>query len=314
MITKDTKLAIQKLKDGDVVAIPTETVYGLAGDIENEEAIKKIFATKKRPSFDPLIVHVDEAGKAKKLAKWGPLADFLAHEFWPGPLTIIVPKLDTVNPLITAGLDSVALRCPDHEDALRVLVPFAGLAAPSANMFGKTSPTQAEHVDGAFEEDVLVLDGGACQVGIESTVVGIVSSAEIEIYRPGMITKEQLQERLHDKYERKVLVTYAESPVAPGQLKHHYMPDIPVIFNKSNKNHEDIMTMADLNLNQKFTKPVTIELNRDPVITARVLYQKFREASAGDFDLIIVKGVEGMDQDDWKGILNRLDKASKLTV
>jgi L-threonylcarbamoyladenylate synthase len=232
VITKDIEAIKQKLKDGEVIGLPTETVYGLAADINNEQALKLIFETKSRPFFDPLIIHVDKKEKAKKLAKWNKLAEFLADKFWPGPLTIVAPKTDLVNNLITAGLGSVAIRCPKHTLANVLLKDFAGLAAPSANRFGKTSPTKAEHVEREFDGKVLVLDGGDCDVGIESTVVGIISETEIEIYRPGMITKQTLERVLQD-FERKVLVEYAQSPVAPGQLKHHYMPDIPLVFNKS---------------------------------------------------------------------------------
>ena len=313
MITKDTQEAKEKLKAGEVLGLPTETVYGLAADIMQEDALKKIFEIKSRPFFDPLIIHVDNKEKAKKLAKWNKLAEFLADQFWPGPLTIVAPKTDMVNELITAGLGSVAIRCPKHTLTNVVLKDFAGLAAPSANKFGKTSPTKAEHVEKAFAGEVLVLDGGDCDVGIESTVIGIVSETEIEIYRPGMINKDTLERVLED-FDRKVLVEYTQSPVAPGQLKHHYMPDIPLVFNKSIMDRDDVVTLAQAELKKKFEKPVTVILNDNPVVTARELYQQFRVAVDSHYDLIIVNGAAGMDSDKWKGILNRLSKAASLTL
>lgn len=313
MITKDTQEAKEKLKAGEVLGLPTETVYGLAADIMQEDALKKIFEIKSRPFFDPLIIHVDNKDKAKKLAKWNKLAEFLADQFWPGPLTIVAPKTDMVNELITAGLGSVAIRCPKHTLAAAILKDFAGLAAPSANKFGKTSPTKAEHVEKAFDEEVLVLDGGDCDVGIESTVVGIVSETEIEIYRPGMINKETLERVLQD-FDRKVLIEYAQSPVAPGQLKHHYMPDIPLVFNRSIMERDDVVTLAKADLKKEFKNPVTVILNDNPVVTARELYQQFRVAVDSKYDLIIVNGAKDMDSDKWKGILNRLSKAASLTL
>lgn len=313
MITKDPHFAIEHIKAGNVLGLPTETVYGLAADITNHEALKKIFEIKERPFFDPLIIHVDSIEKAKKLAKWNKLAIFLAQKFWPGPLTIVAPKTELVDPLITSGLNSVAIRCPKHTLASVVLKPFLGLAAPSANKFGKTSPTKAEHVEDEFQSSVTVLDGGDCDIGIESTVVGIISETEVEIYRPGMINKVTL-ERVLKEYERNVLVSYSQSPVAPGQLKHHYMPPIPVVFNKTLMEHSHVMALAKVDLKKDFKNPVTIILNDSSVVTARELYQQFRVASSKDFDLIIVQGAKNMDGDDWAGILNRLQKASLLSV
>ncbi|MDA9793252.1 L-threonylcarbamoyladenylate synthase, partial [Bacteriovoracaceae bacterium] len=264
-------------------------------------------------SFDPLIIHISDREKAKSLAKWNKLANFLAEKFWPGPLTIVAPKTDKVSSIITAGLSSVAIRCPKHTLATSVLSKFTGLAAPSANKFGKTSPTSAEHVEKEFKGKVLVLDGGPCEVGIESTVIGIVSESELAIYRPGMITKETLARVLED-FDRKVLITYTESPVAPGQLKHHYMPDIPLLFNKSLLKKEDILPLAKIHLKQDFKNPVTLILNDSAIVTARELYQQFRIASEANYDLIIVNGTTTMDRDDWRGILNRLEKAASLTV
>ncbi len=186
-------LAIDILKNGGVVAMPTETVYGLAGDVEQETAIKKIFSTKERPFFDPLIVHISSIEQAKKLTtQWDETCEKLAESFWPGPLTLILPKSDLVNPLITSGLNSVGLRWPNHALAMELISNFnLGLAAPSANKFKKTSPTSKEHVEAEFGNNVFVLDGGKCEVGIESTVAGVFKD-RIEIYRPGMISLEDI--------------------------------------------------------------------------------------------------------------------------
>jgi len=192
--------ARELLLSGEVVAIPTETVYGLGGWIYSEEGLRKIFSTKERPFFDPLIVHIDSIEKAKSLtSEWTNVHQILAESCWPGPLTLIAKKNTKVSSLITSGLDSVGLRCPKHELTLKLLSRIdGGVAAPSANKFGKTSPTSATHVEGEFGDAVAVLDGGASQIGIESTVVGVRSDC-VEIFRPGFFTAKMLKEILANK-------------------------------------------------------------------------------------------------------------------
>ena len=233
--TNDLSKARDLLLKGEVVGIPTETVYGLAGSIESEKGLRRIFSLKERPFFDPLIVHVSSFRQAASLVlEWPPLADFLARRFWPGALTIVLPKAPHVNPLITSGLDTVAIRMPDHSIA-RDLIDILGhpLAAPSANKFGRTSPSQASHVRDEFANDNLfVIDGGECQIGVESTVIAFQSgddNTEVQILRPGGITQTMLEHAL-ERWGKPTTVRRAASEASPGHLKHHYMPKLPWSF------------------------------------------------------------------------------------
>jgi L-threonylcarbamoyladenylate synthase len=316
--TVDIKQAKELLLKGEVVAIPTETVYGLAGWIYSEDGLRKIFSTKERPFFDPLIVHIDSIAKAKKLtSEWTEVHEILASTCWPGPLTLIAKKNDIINPLITSGLESVGLRCPNHELTLKLLALIeGGLAAPSANKFGKTSPSQASHVFDEFGNDVAILDGGDCQVGIESTVVGIEknqNSWKVMIYRPGKYTAQVLSQILNS-HHISCSVDYAESPVAPGQLKHHYMPNIPLVIVSENFQWEQERNLIETKLNKTFLKPALWTLSPDPSQASRELYQDLRQFSNNGHDLILIKKNIFHDSDDWLGIWNRLNKAKTLEI
>ncbi len=309
--------AVQLLNSEKVVAIPTETVYGLAGLISSETALKAIFETKKRPFFDPLIVHVGSIYQAQSLVlSWPPIADLLAKKFWPGPLTLILPKKPEVSSLITSGLETLALRWPRHPITQSLLdqlkQPFA---APSANLFGKTSPTSAEHVLSEFSNEVAVLDGGPCQVGIESTILQIeeeAKSAKLSILRPGMITDKDIREALAS-YPKPYELVHKESSIAPGHLKHHYQPRLPLalLFNSKQSSEPDILGITKklgLNLNAKH---FDLKLNQDPKLAARELYQKLREADQSGKDFIFCQ-LNTSDDPNWTGILDRLKKASTL--
>lgn len=303
--------AVTLLKAGKVIGLPTETVYGLAGDITQTRALERIFSIKERPFFDPLIVHVDTIEKAKILSQnWTPLHEALA-KLWPGPLTIITDKITAINPLITSGLAQVALRMPRHPLALAVLAHFQGLAAPSANKFGKTSPTMAQHVLDEFQSKVFVLDGGACDVGIESTVVAVKTQQTIEIYRPGFFSAKDLKAHLKN-LGFDVEVLYAESPVAPGQLKHHYMPSIPVIVSVGT-DLENLITKAETKLEKKLISVVTMKLGLDAQIAARIFYQNLRDLSKGHDAIAIMLDPHHFEED-WAGLMNRLQKAASVWV
>lgn len=224
IISKDITKAIDILTNEDVVAIPTETVYGLAGNIYSEKAIRKIFAVKKRPLFNPLIAHVPSIESAEALAADFPeKARMLADAFWPGSLTLLLKKKATVPDLITAGKDTVAIRIPNHPVTLELLknLPFP-LAAPSANPFGGISPTSAQHVENYFKDSIsMVLEGGSCQNGIESTIVGF-ENKEPVIYRLGSISMEEITAVIGNvtlKNKKEV------APSAPGMLSRHYAPN-----------------------------------------------------------------------------------------
>lgn len=306
-------VSIQQARDlllkGGVVAIPTETVYGLGGWIFSEEGLKKIFSTKERPFFDPLIVHVDSKEKAKALTReWSNIHEALVEVCWPGPLTLIAPKNEKVSPLITSGLESVGLRCPSHPKALELLsLVDGGIAAPSANKFGKTSPTTSHHVFEEFGDAVSIIEGGQSEVGIESTVAGV-SGNRVEIYRPGFYTATALETILKKK-GISVEVRYAESPVAPGQLKHHYMPKIPLVIVPENFNPEAYRGIISFS----FKNPKVWKQPETPELASRELYQKMREFDQAGFDIIFAEKDARSLQEDWKGLWNRLEKAKSAS-
>ncbi len=214
------------IRRGEVVAFPTETVYGLGADATNAAAVARIFAIKSRPSFDPLIVHIDTPGLLPGVASAvPPAAALLVERFWPGPLTVVLPKGDRIPAIVTAGLASVAVRVPDHPVA-RALIAAAGcpIAAPSANPFGYVSPTAAAHVDAQLSARVaLILDGGPCRVGVESTIVSFVES-EPALLRHGGIALEDI-ERVIGPLR---IATDRPLALAPGQLPRHYAPRTPL--------------------------------------------------------------------------------------
>jgi L-threonylcarbamoyladenylate synthase len=223
IISKDIQKAVQLLANEQLVAIPTETVYGLAGNIFSEKAIKSIFSTKKRPFFNPLIVHIPSIDSLKNIVTYVPeKATLLAAAFWPGSLTLVLKKSNTIPDLITAGKDTVAVRIPNHPVTLALLkqLPFP-LAAPSANPFGSISPTKPAHVERYFKNEIqMVLDGGSCANGIESTIIGFENDEPI-IYRLGALPLEAIEAVVG-----KVAVKNKkeENPDAPGMLARHYAP------------------------------------------------------------------------------------------
>jgi L-threonylcarbamoyladenylate synthase len=216
-------VAKELLEAGQLVAIPTETVYGLAANALNDDAVLKIFEAKNRPQFDPLIVHSDTVEKINSFVTDFPQkAQQLAQAFWPGPLTLLLPKKSIISDLVTSGLDTVAVRIPNHRLTLDLLaqLPFP-LAAPSANPFGYISPTSAQHVQNQLDTKLdYILDGGECTVGIESTIVGF-DGAEAIIYRLGGISVEAIEAVIG---KVSVQSHSSSNPKAPGMLKSHYAP------------------------------------------------------------------------------------------
>ena len=213
--------AIERLRNDDVVGMPTETVYGLAGSIFSEVALHKIFKIKERPFFDPLIVHVSSIEEARSLVKhWPRSAEILAQKFWPGPLTLVLEKSDKINDLITSGLTTVGIRMPNHPVALELISNFGSpLAAPSANKFKKTSPTTTQHVRDEFGDSVYVLEGGACTVGLESTILYINEvddEVAIEILRKGFVKYSEIEKILLDHHFKIKNAGVINSILAPG--------------------------------------------------------------------------------------------------
>ncbi|CAM2820857.1 L-threonylcarbamoyladenylate synthase [Flavobacterium frigoris] len=232
LISTSSHDAAALLNQNDIVAIPTETVYGLAGNAFNEKAIKKIFELKKRPFYNPLIVHIKSVADLNQIATEIPeKALLLADAFWPGPLTLVLKRQNTIPDLVTGGKNTVAVRVPNHPVALALLEQLDfPLAAPSANPFGSISPTKAQHVADYFTNSPLtILEGGECQSGIESTIIGFEEGSAV-LYRLGSITIEEIEAvigilkiKTHDE----------ETPSAPGMLSKHYAPKTKTVLTEN---------------------------------------------------------------------------------
>jgi L-threonylcarbamoyladenylate synthase len=223
----------RRLRDGDLVAVPTETVYGLAANAFDPIACRKIFRAKNRPASDPLIVHIHSLAQLEQLCESNAAALRLADEFWPGPLTLILPKKSVVPDIVTAGRDSVAVRMPSHPVFRRLLrLAEVPLAAPSANPFGYISPTTAEHVrEGLGQRIRHILDGGAARIGLESTIVDVRDPRRPAVLRPGAITRAQLAHALGRRVSApklKPAPAGARGQIAPGLLARHYSPHTPL--------------------------------------------------------------------------------------
>lgn len=223
-------LAAETIRRGELVAFPTETVYGLGANAFDASAVAKVFELKGRPRFDPLIVHVSEPATLHDLVEnVPPLASELVSRFWPGPLSLVLPKRDCIPDIVTAGLPNVAVRCPAHPIARR-LIAASGvpIAAPSANRFCAVSPTTAQHVADQFGDQLTrILDGGPCEVGLESTVISFVDEQPV-LLRPGGVTAEELQGVVGPL--KVVQDLQGEKPSSPGQLPRHYAPSTPLVI------------------------------------------------------------------------------------
>jgi len=244
-ILKPTKTAIEKacklIMAGEVVAVPTETVYGLAGSSFDSKAIKKIFIAKGRPQDNPLIVHISNIQQLKDVVSVVPQdAQKLAEAFWPGPLTIIMPKNSKLAPETSAGLDSVGVRMPSHPVAKQIIEKTGPFSAPSANISGRPSPTTAEDVFADMNGRIpLIIDGGECDAGVESTVVSCLEDTPI-ILRPGVVTKSMMEQILNKKVKIAKAITQEvkenQKVLSPGMKYKHYAPNAKVVLIKSNLN------------------------------------------------------------------------------
>ena len=244
MITNNLELTADILRKGDIAAIPTETVYGLAANAFNIEAVLKIYELKKRPHFNPLIVHCKSIDQIKQFTiEIPPNAMFLAEKFWPGPLTLILKKNKLIPDIVTAGKDTVGVRIPNHPSTLALLdlLDFP-LAAPSANPFSTISPTSALHVWNYFQENLkLILDGGPCINGIESTIIGFENNTPI-LYRHGAIPIDEIESVVG---QLKIHTLNDKTPSAPGMLSRHYAPNTATLLT------DDITTYVDNFSNHK---------------------------------------------------------------
>ncbi len=237
------KQAAEIISNGEVVALPTETVYGLAASIHNEEALKKVFTAKERPSYDPLIVHIGTVSDLDEIAEISeelrPIVDQLIEKFWPGALTLVLPKKESISDLITSGLDTVAVRMPSHEIMQEVCKLAGPLAAPSANRFGRISPTSASAVEKELDGRIaLIVDGGACREGLESTIIkpspapSEGKKAIFTLLRPGAVPREQLREfgKIEKPKPPKKGEETPQTVEAPGLLDSHYAPITPLFL------------------------------------------------------------------------------------
>ena len=316
IISKDISKAVALLNAEDIVAIPTETVYGLAGNIYSEKAITSIFETKKRPFFNPLIVHIPSIEQLPNIVAYIPeKAQLLAEAFWPGPITLVLKKLDTIPDLITGGKDTVAVRVPNHPTILELLnqLDFP-LAAPSANPFSSISPTTAEHVETYFKDSIkMVLDGGHCTSGIESTIIGFENDEPI-IYRLGSTALEDI-EAVAGKV--KIKNTKEVSPDAPGMLARHYAPKTQTILT------DDIINIVKLQgnkrigvivFNTKLKNPniisqIILSETRNMAEAASKLYDALHQLDKQHLDVIIAE--QFPDYGLGKSINDRLTRATK---
>ena len=264
--------AAHLLAAGELVAFPTETVYGLGGDARDDRAVARIYEAKGRPSFNPLIVHLPDLAAVERIAEVGPKARKLAAMFWPGPLTLVLPlrKGAGISPLVTAGLETVAVRVPAHPLAQRLLQAFGGpLAAPSANPSGRVSPTQAGHVlEGLTGRIAAVLDGGPCAVGLESTIV-LADPAPV-LLRPGGVPVEAVEALLG---EAVATGGDAGKPSSPGQLVSHYAPEAVVRLQAQEARPGELLVgFGDVQ------GRLTLSETGDLVEAAARLFQTLREA------------------------------------
>jgi L-threonylcarbamoyladenylate synthase len=309
--------AAEAIKRGALVGMPTETVYGLAANALDAEAVVRIFSAKKRPAFDPLIVHVADAEQAWKIAVPSPRARLLAEKCWPGPLTLVLPRRSVVPDVVTSGLETVGVRCPDHPLALALIrASDTPLAAPSANLFGRISPTTAEHVREQLGDAVAeILDGGPCRVGIESTV--LLCDPTPIILRPGGITREQLVAILGEPVhlaERNERAAHLPQQ-APGLLPSHYAPRKPMTIRAAGQSWPRDVNSAILSWNgadiPTNLQPVEIlSKNNDLAEAAAGLFAALRRLDASLATNIIAEYVpaHGLGL----GINDRLRRAAGL--
>lgn len=317
---QDLIKAKEIILSGGVVGIPTETVYGLAASIDSSEGIKNIFQYKERPFFDPLIVHISDLKQLDSItAGCSEIILKFANIFWPGPLTLILPKHQSLNPMITAGLETVAVRMPSHLVAKELInICQVPLAAPSANKFGKTSPTTAEHVRREWPNgEVFVIDGGPSAIGIESTVLQIKEEGDVlklEIFRPGYILEEDL-EKAALFLGKKVLIERVESEKSPGHLPYHYQPEIPLVLVENSSELSAVQLQEIKNkLNLKNLNYKLLELNNSAAIAARELYSKLRELSQSDADFILLYKKQGQTKGLWRAVWDRLNRAATIKI
>jgi len=320
-LSAEVRDAAQALARGDLIGLPTETVYGLAADALNPLAVAAIFKAKGRPANHPLIVHVADASQVSKFASHVPaFAQKLMAAFWPGPLTVILPRLTGVADAAAGGHATVALRCPSHRIALALLheahgLGVQGVAAPSANLFGRDSPTTAAHVREAFPS-LLVLDGGACEVGIESTIVDCSRAAPV-VLRPGMLLLSALSEACGEVVSVSSNAPYSthdEAPAAPGSLASHYAPQARLRLLSAEAIQEKLPNVTvKVAVWARFTLPNSVAFKHvpmpsNPAECAHELFARLRELDVSGAQEIWVEAPPAGPA--WDGVRDRLQRAA----
>lgn len=322
MDQKEITRAANFLRDGKLVALPTETVYGLGADAQNRSALELLYQVKGRPSNHPVIVHLHDEQQLKDWAIDIPdRALLLAEEFWPGPLTMVLRRASSVLDQVTGGQDTVAVRVPNHPVALALLKEFGGgIAAPSANRFGKLSPTRAEDVKKDLGADVsMVLDGGDCLVGIESTIVDL-SSDTLRVLRPGMVLASEIEAVLSEPVigtTQQPQPDRAAAPRAPGGLASHYAPKTPVELVSPQELQAKIASLSArknisvLSFTPKANGSTTpwVVAPEDASEYARCLYSNLRILDSLHTELILVETTP--EKEEWTGVRDRLGRAAQ---
>ena len=312
--------AARCIQAGGLVGFPTETVYGLGADASSDAAVAGIFAAKGRPANHPLIVHVADAAQVSAYASSVPIfAERLMQAFWPGPLTVILPRREGVAAAAAGGQNSIGLRCPAHPVALAFLKACnTGVAGPSANRFGRVSPTTAQHVAGEFGDDLLVLDGGPCAVGIESSIVDCTRGRPV-LLRPGVLTRAQLQAACGEPVlDKEDLQTAGQTPRASGTLESHYAPNAKVrlmdaaalqtALDLLGAEAAHIAVYARAVLRIKSAQVLLRRMPDDALATAQQLFSVLRSFDAQGARLI---WVETLPVDtEWDGVRDRLGRAA----
>jgi L-threonylcarbamoyladenylate synthase len=311
--------AASKLKQGELVAIPTETVYGLAADASNDLALAKIFSTKQRPADHPLIVHISDVSLVPNWASVFPeTAIKLAQAFWPGPLTLILPAKSHVSKVVRGGEATIALRVPNHPLTLALLkLGQLSVAAPSANLFTQLSPTTADHVEAGLGANIPVLDGGACQVGIESSIVSVAADGSWQLLRPGMISEADISRVAGQPQQSAGNNTpLAATPKAPGQHALHYSPRTPLLLFKdraslmvgSEQCQQSGLRCAALLIGPgEQPNCPTSQLNSVPAEVAEQLYSTLHDLDALKVDRLLVQLPAATPE--WVAVLDRLQRA-----
>jgi len=317
MITNDVHKAVESLMKGELVAIPTETVYGLAANATDDEALRKIYALKNRPFYNPLILHIHSVKQLSSIAEDIPAAALkLADAFWPGPLTLVLKKQAAISNVVTSGKDTVAVRIPDHPLTLELLslLDFP-LAAPSANPFGQISPTSAKHVYDYFGETIeVILDGGECQKGIESTIVGFENDIPV-LYRLGSVSLDDIQRVVGE-----VLMFNQESDTeikSPGMLASHYAPrtatyltqDVASALNLYHNKKIGLLLFQNTLENAEVAACEVLSISGDFEEAARNLYAAMHRLDNLNLDVIIAQKLPNVGLG--KSINDRLTRASE---